>query len=110
MLRRPPVSVPTQGMNILICREDPVVLDAPDIHKHRVRFHISSAPTAQRVRRAYAPYRAGEVFFWGKGRTQKQKAESGSRRTRFRLNNGQTWAVNGRLELAGDTAGLPKSP
>ena len=50
------------------------------------------------------PAARGKVFFGGK-----EESKSRNRKTRFGLNNGQTWAVNGRLELAGDTAGLPKS-
>ena len=52
-----------------------------------------------------------EVFFGEKeeGKSRKQKAESRNRKTRFGLDNDQTWAVKGRLGLGGDTGGLPKS-
>jgi hypothetical protein len=91
------------------------VHDDPHFLKHRVRFHISSAPTAQRVRRAYSPCCVGEVFSDSKAEGRMQNAENGSSgerihgKMKLRVNNGQTNAVKPRLWLGGETGVLPIS-
>jgi hypothetical protein len=65
MLDRPLASVLAQLMNIVIRRTSPLVLDAPDFRKQRIRFHISSRPQHNVCGEHTLPAARGKSFSGG---------------------------------------------